>query len=121
MLQWIPAFNGGYRQWFCVDYRLLNVTSWNRISVQKTEDDYNRNEPQPVVFRLEGLAPSSTYEIRLLAMNVKGNSQPTYTIVNRTMDQRKYKSGPWFTTTDSLQQSLPLKLCSDRKNNETVS
>lgn len=75
-LHWIPAFDGGHDQWFCVQYRIVGTQPWQEA---KISDPIQFTVYELQSFTLPGLQGGTSYEIRVYAENKYNKSLPTDT------------------------------------------
>ncbi|XP_060565353.1 nephrin-like [Ruditapes philippinarum] len=73
ILVWSPGFDGGFPQTFNLLYHISQEEQWHSVQVPDTNE-------QTISYTLTGLLSSKTYNIRMFAMNKKGNSSNTKTL-----------------------------------------
>ncbi|CAG2220641.1 unnamed protein product [Mytilus edulis] len=70
---WKPGFDGGYRQWFTVEYQEIGDTYWNNQITNSSN-----------VIVIGGLKPATRYLIRVFARNMIADSNRTKEILIQT-------------------------------------
>ncbi|XP_060565354.1 nephrin-like [Ruditapes philippinarum] len=73
ILVWTPGFNGGFPQTFILLYHISHKETLHSVQVHDTNE-------QTISYTLTNLLSSKTYNIRMFAMNKKGNSSNTKTL-----------------------------------------
>lgn len=78
-IHWEPAEDGGFKQTFYIEYKVLSLTSWNRREMPIL-DQTDKGQ----TYDLTGLQSSNHYELRMYANNRINKSLPTGVITAQT-------------------------------------
>ncbi|CAC5390334.1 unnamed protein product [Mytilus coruscus] len=74
---WIPGFNGGYPQWFIIEYKEIEDIYWNNQTTNSSNSTV-----------IGGLQPETKYLIRMFSRNMIDDSNKTEEIIIQTADAR---------------------------------
>ncbi|CAG2224898.1 unnamed protein product [Mytilus edulis] len=76
-VSWTPGFDGGYLQWFIVEYKEIEDLYWSNQTVNSSNSTF-----------IGGLQPATKYLIRMFARNMIDDSNRTDEILVQTANSR---------------------------------
>lgn len=79
-VQWIPGFDGGHTQTFCIEYRIIGTNAWMLQETKSSDQEDTHN-----FYTLSGLQDETTYELRMYAQNAFNQSEKTDTATATTL------------------------------------
>ncbi|XP_052275684.1 uncharacterized protein LOC127874998 isoform X2 [Dreissena polymorpha] len=84
MFYWLTVYNGGRSQTFYIEYRKVDSTFWNNVTV----DEKKSTSCVMMNLTVNNMSPSTEYQARMYAKSTIGVSQPTEPITFRTLEDR---------------------------------
>ncbi|CAG2197900.1 unnamed protein product [Mytilus edulis] len=79
-VQWIPGFDGGHKQTFFIEYRIIGTNAWLLQETKTSTQVVTHN-----IYTLSGLQHETTYELRMYAHNSFNKSRKTDTATTTTL------------------------------------